>query len=92
MKDRYYLLCCGSRGGIYSAVDRRTKKHIRLQTGEEAIARRLLFAKSEAERQPSLNLHVARAYLAGSNLGLPRIPPGSSNCSPPPAGIASGRR
>lgn len=67
MKDRFYLICRRSWGGGYYAVDSRTRKRTSLQTDDEKIARRLLLAKNEAERQPSLNLHLARAYLAGSD-------------------------
>jgi integrase len=41
-----------------------------LRTKDEAEARSLLNAKNEAQRQPTLNLHLARAYLTASDLAF----------------------
>lgn len=49
--------------GVYYAVDRDTRVQASLKTKDHDEAVRLLGAKNEAvKQQPSLNLHIARAY------------------------------
>jgi integrase len=67
MKTRYRLTCRGSRGGKYYCVDTQTGKRTSLQTGSEEEARQLIEAKNQAQRQPVLNLQIAKAYLAAAD-------------------------
>ncbi len=55
------------RGEVYYSQDSATGKQTSLRTKDEAEARNLLHALNEAQRQPTLNLHLARAYLTGSD-------------------------
>ena len=64
MKTKYTLF---RRGGVYYSQDRTTGKQTSLRTKDEAEARSLLNARNEAQRQPVLNLHLARAYLTASD-------------------------
>jgi hypothetical protein len=41
-----------------------------LQTGSEDEAEQIVQAKNQAERQPVLNLQIAKAYLAGTDSGV----------------------
>jgi integrase len=52
---------------MFYCVDTTTGKRTSLQTSDQAEAARLVHAKNEAERQPMLNRHMARAYLAGTH-------------------------
>lgn len=70
MKTRYRLICRGIRGGHYYCVDTQTGKRTSLGTTNEDEARQLVEAKNNAERQPVLNLHIAKAYLAGTDNGI----------------------
>jgi len=67
MKTRYRLTCRGLRGGKYYCVDTRTGKRTSLCTGSEEEALQLIEAKNQAERQPVLNLQIAKAYLAAAD-------------------------
>ena len=67
MKTRYRLTCRGSRGGKFYCVDTQTGKRASLQTGSEEEARQLVEAKNQAQRQPVLNLQIAKAYLAAAD-------------------------
>jgi hypothetical protein len=51
-------------------VDTQTKKRTSLKTNNEDEAQQIVDAKNQAERQPALNLQIARAYLAGSDSGI----------------------
>ncbi len=53
--------------GVYYTEDTTTGKQASLHTKDEAEAASLLHAKNEAQRQPVLNLHLARAYLTASD-------------------------
>jgi integrase len=64
MKTKYTLF---RRGGIYYSQDTATGKQKSLRTRDETEAQRLLNAMNEAQRQPVLNLHLARAYLTASD-------------------------
>src|SRR5271165_1257630 len=70
MNTRYRLVTRGSRGGIFYYFDKQTKKRQSLHTTNEDEARQLIEAKNNAERQPGLNLQIAKAYLAGSDSGI----------------------
>lgn len=67
MKPRYRLIRRGARRQSFYCVDSRTGKRSSLQTNDEQMARQIIHAKNEAERQPFLNLQLAKAYLAGSD-------------------------
>jgi hypothetical protein len=70
MKARYRLVYRGSRGGMFYCVDKTTGKRSSLQTNDKDEARQIVEAKNQAERQPVLNLQIAKAYLAGSDNGV----------------------
>jgi integrase len=70
MKTRYRLTCRGIRGGKYYCVDNSTGRRTSLRTTNQDEARQLVEAKNNSERQPVLNLHIAKAYLAGSDNGI----------------------
>ena len=63
MKTKYTLF---RRDGIYYSQDSATGKQTSLRTKDETEASSLLNARNEAQRQPTLNLHLARAYLTAS--------------------------
>ena len=69
MKRRYILYRRKS-GGIFYVHDSQTGKQESLGTRDRAEARTLLAARNESVRQPHLNLHIARAYLAGTDSGI----------------------
>src|SRR6267378_4667359 len=70
MKTRYRLIRRGIRGGAFYCVDTRTGKRTSLRTGSEEEARQIVEAKNQAERQPVLNLQIAKAYIAGTDSGI----------------------
>jgi integrase len=70
MKTRYRLTCRGIRGGMFYCVDKATGKRTSLQTTNADEARQIVEAKNQAERQPVLNLQIAKAYLAGTDNGI----------------------
>lgn len=70
MKTRYRLIRRGSRGGSFYCVDTNTGKRTSLQTSDEDAAEQIIQAKNQAERQPVLNLQIAKAYLAGTDSGV----------------------
>ena len=70
MKTRYRLTRRGSRGDTLYCVDSTTGKRTSLHTANEDAARQIIEAKNQAERQPVLNLQIAKAYLAGTDNGL----------------------
>jgi integrase len=67
MKTKYTLF---RRGGIYYSQDSATGQQKSLRTRDETEALQLVNARNEAQRQPVLNLHLARAYLAASDPAL----------------------
>ena len=64
MKNKYALF---KRGSVYYIQDSESGKQTSLRTKNETEARSLLNARNEAQRQPILNLHLARAYLIASD-------------------------
>ncbi len=65
MKTRYILFRRDN--GVFYTENTTTGKQSSLRTKDETEAKRLLNAKNEAQRQPTLNLHLARAYLTASD-------------------------
>ena len=70
MKTRYRLICRGIRGGAYYCVDTKTGKRTSLGTTSADDAKQIIEARNNAERQPVLNLQIAKAYLAGTDNGI----------------------
>jgi integrase len=70
MKTRYRLTRRGSRGNTFYCVDSLTGKRHSLNTASAEDARQIVEAKNQAERQPVLNLQIAKAYLAGTDNGI----------------------
>src|SRR5262245_21130067 len=68
---RYSLVCRGGRGGMFYCYDSLTGKRSSLGTKDSDEAELLVHAKNQAIRQPALNLNIAKAYLAGSDTGVP---------------------
>src|ERR1039457_4337084 len=64
MKTKYTLF---RRNGIYYSQDSATGQQKSLRTRDETEALKLISASNEAHRQPTLNLHLARAYLTASD-------------------------
>jgi integrase len=65
MKTRFILFRRDN--GVYYTEDTSNGKQSSLRTRDETEAKSLLNAKNEAQRQPVLNLHLARAYLTASD-------------------------
>jgi integrase len=65
MKTRYILFRRDN--GVFYTEDTASGKQSSLRTRDETEAKSLLNAKNEAQRQPVLNLHLARAYLTASD-------------------------
>jgi integrase len=70
MKNRYRLISRGSRGATFYSVDTLTGKRRSLGAADRDAAEQIVAAQNQAQRQPSLNLQIARAYLAGSDSGV----------------------
>ncbi len=64
MKAKYTMF---RRGAMFYIQDAATGKQTSLRTKDETEAKSLLNARNEAQRQPVLNLHLARAYLTASD-------------------------
>ena len=67
MKTRYRLMRRGSRNGAFYCVDTKTGKRTSLATTSEDEACQIIQARNQAERQPVINLQIARAYLMASD-------------------------
>src|ERR1700691_2271316 len=67
MKTRFRLMRRGLRGGAFYCVDTTTGKRASLRTGSEDEAHQLVEAKNQAQRQPEINLQIAKAYLAAAD-------------------------
>jgi hypothetical protein len=70
MKPRYRLIHRGNRLASYYLVDTRTGKRTSLHTSDKDAAKQIVEAKNQAERQPLLNLQIAKAYLSGTDNGV----------------------
>ena len=70
MKTRYRLIRRGNRGGAFYCVDTQTGKRTSLRVASEDEAHQLIEAKNQSQRQPMLNLQIARAYLAGTDSAM----------------------
>jgi len=70
VKTRYRLIRRGSRGGAFYCVDTKTGKRSSLGVVTKDEAHQIIEAKNQALRQPHLNLHIARAYLTGTDSGV----------------------
>src|SRR5213594_2844578 len=70
MKDRYRLIFRGERGSTFYCVDSQTGKRTSLNTKCRDAAKQIVFAKNQALRQSSINLQLAKAYLAGTDSGV----------------------
>jgi integrase len=66
MKSRF-ILYRRKRGGVFYVEDTETRKQESLGTKNRAEALTLMTARNESVRQPQLNLHIARTYLAASD-------------------------
>ena len=64
MKTKYTLF---RRKGMFYSQNSATGQQKSLHTRDEAEALQLINARNEAHRQPTLNLHLARAYLTASD-------------------------
>jgi len=67
MKTRYRLIRRGIRGGLYYCVDTNTGKRTSLGVSDEDEAHQIIEARNNSERQPALNLQIARSYLMASD-------------------------
>jgi len=65
MKTRFKLFRRDN--GVFYTENTTSGKQASLRTRDETEARSLLNARNEAQRQPVLNLHLARAYLTASD-------------------------
>jgi integrase len=70
MKKRFRLIHRGERGGQFYCVDSETGKRFSLKTKDRDAAEQIVLAKNQALRQPTLNLQIAKAYLAGTDNGV----------------------
>jgi integrase len=70
MKTRYRLIHRGERGNQFYCVDSQTGRRFSLKTKDRDAAEQIVLAKNQSLRQPSLNLQIAKAYLAGSDNGV----------------------
>jgi integrase len=66
MRQRYRLYK-RKKGGRYYIHDDATGKQESLGTSDRVTALRLFHSRTEAEKQPAINLQIARAYLAASD-------------------------
>jgi integrase len=55
---------------MFYCVDNQTGRRTSLHTSDEDEALQIIQAKNQAQRQPVLNLQIARAYLAGTDSGV----------------------
>jgi len=66
MRQRYRLYL-REKTGRYYIHDDVTGKQESLRTSDKATAERLFHSRNEAEKQPAINLQIARAYLAATD-------------------------
>jgi integrase len=70
MKTRFRIIHRGERGSTFYCVDSETGKRSSLKTKDRDRAEQIVLAKNQALRQPTLNLQIAKAYLAGTDSGV----------------------
>jgi integrase len=70
MKTRFRLIYRGERGSTFYCVDSQTGKRSSLRTKDRDRAEQIVLARNQALRQPTLNLQIAKAYLAGADSGV----------------------
>jgi integrase len=70
MKTRFRLIHRGERGNKFYCVDSETGKRFSLKTKDRDAAEQIVLAKNQSLRQPTLNLQIAKAYLAGTDNGV----------------------
>src|SRR5258708_9167195 len=70
MKIRFRLIHRGERGSIFYCVDSETGARSSLKTKDRDTAEQIVFARNQSLRQPTLNLQIAKAYLAGTDSGV----------------------
>src|SRR6478672_2663425 len=70
MKIRFRLIHRGERGSTFYCVDGETGQRFSLKTKDRDSAEQIVLAKNQALRQPTLNLQIAKAYLAGTDSGV----------------------
>jgi hypothetical protein len=69
MKNRFRLYR-RAKTGVFYVHDSLTGKQESLGSRDRVEAKTLLHSRNESVRQPQLNLHIARAYLAGTDSGI----------------------
>jgi hypothetical protein len=72
MKKRYCLIRRSCRGGTFYSHDLQTGKRESLETKDQTEAETLINAWNEAQRQPFINLQIAKAYLCAMDEKLIR--------------------
>src|SRR6267154_1526195 len=70
MKLRFRLIHRGERGSTFYCVDCETGQRFSLKTKDRDAAAQMVLHKNQALRQPTLNLQIAKAYLAGTDSGV----------------------
>jgi hypothetical protein len=70
MKTRFRLIYRGERGRQFYCVDSETGRRFSLKTKDRDAAEQIVLAKNQSLRQPTLNLQIAKAYLAGTDNGV----------------------
>jgi hypothetical protein len=59
MTEKFRIFCRAS--GVWYIEEKATKEQHSLRTRDQAEAKRLVEAKSEAHRQPAINVQIARS-------------------------------
>ena len=70
MKTRFRLTYRGERGRQFYCIDSETGRRVSLKTKDRDAAEQIVLAKNQSLRQPTLNLQIAKAYLAGTDNGV----------------------
>src|SRR6266481_481176 len=70
MKLRFRLIHRGERGSTFYCVDSETGQRFSLKTKDRDAAAQMVLHKNQSLRQPTLNLQIAKAYLAGTDSGV----------------------
>src|SRR5260370_35606527 len=70
MKLRFRMITRGERGSIFYCVDTGRGQRFSVKTKDRDAAAQMVLHKNQALRQPTLNLQIAKAYLAGTDSGV----------------------